>query len=91
MKPTVEHHSIAKKSPSDDHLWHIEQHVNQGQYKTEIQKLTGLLVQTVPMALLKTVLLLQLLSSSLCILPFKFTGAKLLQAKSSHFKFGCYL
>lgn len=43
MKPTVEHHSIAKKSPSDDHLWHIEQHVNQGQYKTnpETDRVTG--------------------------------------------------
>lgn len=90
-KPTVEHHSIAKKSPSDDHLWHIEECVYQGQYETEIHTLTVLLVQTMPMALLKTVLLLQLLSSSLSILHFKFAGAKLLQAKSSHFTFGCYL
>lgn len=69
----------------------MEQRVNQEQYEIEILKLTGLLVQTVPMALLKIVLLLQLFNSSLSILPFKFAGAKVLQAKSSHFTFGCYL
>lgn len=51
------------KSISDNHLWHIEECIHQGQHETETHKPIGLLVQMLPMAMLRIVLLLQLFSS----------------------------
>lgn len=76
---------------SDKHLWNIEGFFHQGQYDIEIHKLIGLPVQILPMAKLRIVLLLQLFSREPFQPPFKFAPAKLLQAKTSHFSFGCYL